>query len=680
MSAPGIDYPHNVPQIHFAVQRLVPWLERHRLGDSLRRLHIHANATDLPPEAYRLRFQGDSLEVAGGDAAGAMYGTLELIDQLRLRGGLAHLDNLSQTPRFPFRAAKFNLPWSSYRPGEAMRLHLETCRRYDFWTQWLDLLAESRFNALTLWNLHPFPYLINVEGYPEAWLFSEDELESWSALWRFIFREAKNRNLETYLVFWNIFVSPSLAKAWGIDYSHGEYHNGPGETSARVQAYNRACVTQLIDSYPDLTGIGTAMGERMAQLAPQERQQWVDATVVAGMKAASRPVKFIYRAPFTDDPLPIRRSIEQLNWPEPVYVEYKFNWSHGHSTPNLVMTHTVDRAADDIRRINDAYWNPPPETYRMVWMVRNEDFFSLRWGSPGFIREHIANNGQNFVAGYITGSEGMIPAQEYTRVAPAWDYLFQRNWLAWRLWGRLLYDPDTPDDTFAAMLNTDQPEHGRQLLQAFDLASQVPLRIAAFYAATWDYTLYAEGFLAPRPSHGEEGYQDQMPFISVERLLNHPTLDPRLLSVKAYADLVSAEQSPAAEQQSPLDLADELSTHSSTVLDLVAGLENSTSNEDPVLADTLADLRSWAHLGQYVAAKLRGATALALYRRGGDADRQRAAVDHLTRAAEHWAALVTSTQNRIKPFPLLEHNDWALTFHWADYQAAVAADIDICLR
>ena len=28
-------------------------------------------------------------------------------------------------------------------------------------------------------------------------------------------------------------------------------------------------------------------------------------------------------------------------------------------------------------------------------------------------------------------------------------------------------------------------------------ASQMPLRLASFYASTWDYTLYSEGFLAP---------------------------------------------------------------------------------------------------------------------------------------------------------------------------------------
>ena len=84
----------------------------------------------------------------------------------------------------------------------------------------------------------------------------------------------------------------------------------------------------------------------------------------------------------------------------------KFNWSHGHSTPKLVKVHGG--------KLGDTYFKPLPTNYKIVWKVRNEDFFALRWGVPDFIRQHIALNGvQDYVGGYFIGSETYIPALDY---------------------------------------------------------------------------------------------------------------------------------------------------------------------------------------------------------------------------------------------------------------------------
>jgi hypothetical protein len=65
-------------------------------------------------------------------------------------------------------------------------------------------------------------------------------------------------------------------------------------------------------------------------------------------------------------------------------------------------------------------------------MVRNEDFFFLRWARPSFIRDHIAVNGGN-VGGYAIGSEGYIPAKEYAHLPDSphvqWRFSFEKQWL-----------------------------------------------------------------------------------------------------------------------------------------------------------------------------------------------------------------------------------------------------------
>ena len=144
----------------------------------------------------------------------------------------------------------------------------------------------------------------------------------------------------------------------------------------------------------------------------------------------------------------MRRVINNAKLPDTTLVEIKFNWSHGHSTPLLALTHDAHSG-----KVDNGYWSPMPENYRIQWMIRNEDFFILRWGQPDFIRKHIAQNTEPYVNGYFVGSEGYIPAKDFSHLPDAhrtWNYAFEKQWLFYQVWGRLLYDPSTPDAVFAA--------------------------------------------------------------------------------------------------------------------------------------------------------------------------------------------------------------------------------------
>ena len=79
-----------------------------------------------------------------------------------------------------------------------------------------------------------------------------------------IFRLAKERALDTYIVHWSIFVSKALADAHGVAprnfYPH---YYVDGDTSELVRRYIRESVTQVFLEYPDLDGIGLSHGEGM---------------------------------------------------------------------------------------------------------------------------------------------------------------------------------------------------------------------------------------------------------------------------------------------------------------------------------------------------------------------------------------------------------------------------------
>lgn len=602
------------------------------------------------PEDFRISRRSPAhrgaLVISAQAGRGAMYGLLDLAGQLRLSGSLDLVPARVVKARLPFRAIKFNLPWDSYRRSEALQTHLETCRDPRFWEAFLDMMAENRFNALSLWNLHPFPYLIRPTNFPEACPFDDAGLADWQRFWRTLFRMAKDRGIDTYLVNWNIFVSPEFARAHGVatDSIDGKFF-GDGDTSGLIERYTRECVTQVIDEYPDLTGLGITLGEGMGGMTPAERRDWLDRTFIAGIQAASRPVRFIHRAPLsanTGSGGSVSKSVEQLTrealermeFDEPILVEFKYNWSHGHSSPKLHIVHGGP--------LTDTYWNPPPTNYQVVWTVRNEDFFVLRWGQPDFIREFIANNAHGYVGGCFIGSECYIPARDYLHGGgphQTWDYAFQRQWLFYQMWGRLLYDPATPDAVFAGELARRHGAGlGDRLLEAWKRASRTPLTLATFFKGTWDGTLYSEGFLTAR-----QGGAGQ--FIDIDTFIQRPPLDPQYVGITEF---VKAGGKVADDRLAPPQVAASLASDADRVFALTAGIR-AGGEVLPTLECELKDLESWAWMARYIDAKIRGGVALANFRRTGNAADRKAAVAALEEAVCHWRKLADAIASHNRP-------------------------------
>lgn len=674
------------PQASYAAARLASALKAQghtiaqpgRPGDFNAVLSLDSGA--LKPEGFTTTPGERSIAITGGDGRGVIYGALAVAEQLRNGVSLGEIRADRGDTALPFRAIKFNLPWDSYRSSSALDLHYETARDVKYWEAFLDMMVENRFNALTLWNLHPFPYMIKPKNFPEASRFSDAELAEWRKLYQAIFSMAKQRGIETYVVNWNTLVSPEFAKAHGLKGANFyPNYKGQAETSEIVKRYTRESVAQLLQEYPDLTGFGFSFGEQMGGMTPRERQQWIDETIIAGMRDAGRPSKMIFRAPFSADlgqggstdvatEQLTREALDKLDdFNGQIWMEIKFNWSHGHSTPELVKVHGGE--------LKDTYFNPSPTNYKVAWMVRNEDFYALRWGSADFIREHLARNAdQDYVGGYFVGSENYIPAKDYFTAVDApvdWKYAFERQWLFYKLWGRLLYDPRTPDSVFEAEFVRRYGKAARPLLQAYASASETQLNYASSVDFSWDFTIYGEGMMV----FGKSGIEP----ISVERLIVQRPLLPGWLSVQDFVAKRSAGERLPREATTPLMLADRLDADSRKALRLVRGIDTS---RNPSLMYEVADVKTWANLGLYYAEKLRGAVTLQTYRTAGGERNKQAAAAHLEASLAYWDEVIAITRPLYKDMPLAHYNppdnrrnDNNL-FHWQHLRPAIARDIE----
>ena len=601
--------------------------------------------TEIRKEGFRISKIDNTYMLTAIDNAGAMYGLMDLAEQIEMKKGPSSIREKIVNPRFQFRAIKFNLPWVSYRENESLQVNSELCKDLNMWRAFLDMMAENRFNALTLWSLHPFPYLIKAKNFPKATPFSDSELAEWKEFWTALFRMAKERGIDTYIINWNIIVSKSFRE------HYGEGNTGlwaDGYTSPQIEKYTRETVTQLINEYPDLTGLGITMGEAMQGWSGEQETGWMEKTFFAGIRAADRKVKFIYRAALDGDHRPHRNAIDHcgLDTPEnPIIVELKFNWSHAHSTTALVKAHGGGTGEE--------YWtNPAPTHHKMAWMMRNEDFFRLRWGEPDFIREHIEVNGQDYVGGYFIGSECYIPAKDiyHKQNHPHvnWKYAFERQWLYYKQWGRLLYDPTTSDAVFVNAFNQRFPGNtGSQMVEAYKLSTRTTQRIASFFDFTWDHSFYTEGFIG-----------NKRDFITLQEVIDANPIEPKFVSIKEYGD----GSRNFGDKITPLQLASALEADNQKALSIVNDI--STSNE--TLKCEIEDVKAWAHLGLYFAKKIHAAVAM-------NQSKKTDAVRYITEAQQHWGDLVTVTDKHIQSSHLAITRGY---FHWKNYQNAVDVDVN----
>ncbi len=651
-------------------------------------ISIIINSEILKAEEYILKPNGNKITITGGDGTGVIYGALSLEEDIRNGVTLSNVSERSESPKLQFRAIKFDLPWDTYRHSYALYQHQETCKDLKFWEAFLDMMAENRFNSLTLWNLHPYTFLIKPEDFPEASPWNAKEMDEWKKLFHGIFRMAKERGIDTYIMPFNIFVTPEFSKAHNVEmFNLDHFHYVNADTSEIIKRYTRECVTQMLDEYPDLTGIGLTLGEGMGGMTPQQRESWIKETIIKGMSLANRKSKLIHRIPFSGNTGSLgatniemeqitRKAIEQEAamdcFEGPVWASLKFNWSHPLSTTKLIKVHGG--------KIYGTYWDPKPEGYKIVWTVRNEDFFCLRWGVADFIRQHIAENTPDYVGGYFIGSETYIPAKDYFTkpgFSVNWKYAFQRQWLFYKLWGRLLYNPFTSDSIFRNEFIRRYGKQAAVLYDAYGLAGKTPLQLASTFDCTWDFTLYSEGFMALNPE------DKRVEYISVDRQINQPPLDTDYVSIAEYVKTISSGKSFGKDKIIPPDLVAMLEKDYNKALELVKNIN--VSGNDPLMFE-VSDVKTWANLGLFFVEKIKGAVALETYRINGGEEYKQNSVKHLENALHFWDEIINITSPIYKDMPLVHYSEqdgksWKendnLRFHWRLLRPDVARDIEI---
>jgi hypothetical protein len=600
-------------------------------------------------QAYSLRVRNEdgkrSITVRGADAAGAMYGGLDVAEAIRT-GRLDSLKDDDQKPHIAQRGIKFNIPLDLRTPSysdmsDAGQANIPEVWERDFWVSYFDSMARHRYNVISLWSLHPFPSLVKVPEFPEValndvWRTKEPLDDSFSGLghgyvrkdmlanhevvkrmtidekiefWRWVMQQAADRGIRVYFFTWNVFT-------YGAEGKHGITDDLGNSITKR---YFRASVRETVKTYPLLAGIGITAGEGMPKsMNSKQKEAWLWDTYGEGVSDALKdqpghPFNLIHRFHWAsqDDILNAFK-----NYPGTFDLSFKYSGGHMYSTTKPT---GINPLLEEM-----------PQGQRTWLTVRNDDIYTFRFGDPGYVREYIQNMPPaDKIAGFYMGPDGYTWGRDFldrTPDAGKRQLVIDKQWYSFMLMGRLAYDPGLTDAHFEKLLAARHPKApSNHLFRALQGAAQVYPLISSFIYKGNDYQWFPEASLSSPKYRG---------FYTISHFMDAtPVSREKVMRIRDWRESV-VENKPM-KAATPLDVATSLervATDTFTSLDPL----REAAKADVELSKNVTDCEAQAWLGRYYASKIRAACALALFDINSDKSERETAIRHLDDALSHW--------------------------------------------
>ncbi|HVP90818.1 MAG TPA: prolyl oligopeptidase family serine peptidase [Terriglobales bacterium] len=305
----------------------------------------------------------------------------------------------------------------------------------------------------------------------------------------------------------------------------------------------------------------------------------------------------------------------------------------------------------------------PAEPYKLVWQVRaNGTHRIFPVYNPGAVRQAVESMPLGTATGFVLeGLETYYPQSPRYYMSDPKDvyceWTHQRDWMFINLWGRLGYDPETPDGTFEAMVADKLGAAGKELVPAWTAASRIiHLAFSAFslgpdhrnHAIELEWGGDSGAYIMGEPF-------DSHVFAPVRTSLADAAaggLDGRITPPQTAARLMAEAEAAAKAARIPLDTA--------------------PAAERKRLKELVTVCGQVAHLGRYYAERFMSAYRSA-EADAGTAGAAGRATANMEQAAKEWEALAACPF--YKPFTerLRMHTN---AFHWSQELPKVRAEAE----
>ncbi len=546
---------------------------------------------DTRPESFIVVTVGATTYVIGRDAAGALYGAQELSERIKTSGAAALpvWPALTGAPMLAIRAAN---PFLLLRQPEETAWYF---LNRDYWREYLDLLLASRINFLDLHGM----YSLDSTIFPNALLYFAT-----SASFPDVGVPAVERQQNVAAL--NDLVA--MAAARGIRVGLMSYRadaslSGDGDSMLTseddLKTYTREAAEDLARKVPGLWRLGFRIGESAKPAS------WYQDTFIAGVRAAGTGVRIATRTWGATKPDIL--SIVGAGG-EDTIVEAKFNGEQL-GAPYAVEGGVFSAAGP----YSYQSFLTPPAPYQFVFQLRAGGTHRIfRYAS--YQRTQRTVNAlalSPLVRGFsLEPPHAYYPARDYyhaNRGDRFSDWTFRRDELAYLLFGRLGYDPSTPESVFrqalVARVGTDR------LWAAVQAASDI---------VPWMQTAHTCGIdsrdAAPELElAGDVGFWASPTHTNApaSACVGHTAMDQFAIALPfdVADDLVKGQ---STTRLSPMDIA-RIVMNDAAVASSAASTAG-TAPPAPEERDVVRDCLALADLGNYFGHKLRAASALAVYR------------------------------------------------------------------
>ena len=580
--------------------------------------------------------------LCGSDARGLMYAALDAADRISWSDGagepFTHLRDTSEKPYVLERAVSI---YTMQRAYFESRLYDET-----YWQRYFDMLACSRINSFAVifgyenggFMAPPYPYFFDVADFPQVKLIgiTAEQQQRNVAAFRKMIEIAHAHGVEFTAGIWDHIYRGGV-QGGGIE-GASEKASKPteglvwGVTAENLAAYNKAALRKFLEVFSEIDAVQFRMHPESGLKRGEMKGFWHE---IFGMIKQMRPDM---RVDLRAKELPDEVIADGLDQGLKVRVTTKY-WMEQMGLP-FHPTH-VNRQNQQDRRHGYADLLRYPQRYRVHWRLWNGGTTRLLlWGDPEYVRRFAQSarlyDGESFeinemLATWMLGEPH--EAKPLTLLDPRYryyDYEFERYWHYYQVWGRVGYNPRTPEEVWGREFDRRfGPQAGPSLMKALHLASQVLPRIVA---ASYRYQLFPT----------TRGWAEMMRIEDLPQYADAEGSDiQQFLNMRDQAK--SLVEGTDTAMRRPAETSRWFLQTSNQILELTAQAEKSIGNRrSSEFISTTTDLKILAGLAKYHSERLPAGVSYNLYQQTADLFALDDAVGHESQAVSAWGGLVAA--------------------------------------
>lgn len=581
-------------------------------------------------ESYALFETAEGIGIWGADERGLVYGLTELAD--RVAHAQTDENIFGQLPVAETPTARVRSIARLFCSEEEDKIWFYDQNQ---WCAYLDMLAYNRINRFSLtlgmgynypghnlwitdvYFYFPYPYLLDMPGYGIAieGLGEAERRRNLETL-QFVARETARRGMEFQLALWT--------QRYDFDDVPRARQTVVGVTDDNLAPYCRDALTELLTQVPEITGL-TFRVHVEGGISEGDYDFWKEA--FAGVAAAGRPVEIDMHGKGLDhEMLDVARRSGMPVAASPKYMSEHMGLPYHQSAirnreypknPGRSDRERISAGSRSFLRYSYGDLLTKDKDYKVIFRIWPGTQRVLLWGDPelaaGYARSSMFAGADgvelceplSFKGRMGTGIPGGRLNYQRQDLLPRYDW--EKYRYQYRVWGRLLYNPDAPRESWMRELRSDCGDAADLCERALGLASRVLPLISMAHAPSasnnhyWP-EIYSNISLIP----GNNGRAYAFDIEAEARFGNVVPFDSELfMSPREHAERLLAGE--VDHRYTPLDVADWLEEMAAGVEHALIDIKACQASGRPAVQRLVIDAAIAAGIARFFAERFRAA-------------------------------------------------------------------------